>query len=330
MRRRDCLAGLLAAPFLSRGAEAAPFPERPVTIVNGYPPGGSTDISARLVAEGMMRSTGGQRVLVENRPGASGTVSADWLRRQAPDGYTIQLSESSTFAIWPAMHQEGTKYDPLRDFDWVATVCTSPLVFIVSPDFPAKTAKEAIEVLRSPRSADLGYSSSGAGSIPHIGCELLRKTAASGNESRHVPYRGGAPAALAVSKGEVGWALASLGSAAGMIGGNLVRALAMTSAKRFPAFPDVPTFTEIGHPEMELDIFYLTHAPAGLPPDVLRTLNQSSASGLADPTLRSRFLTAGMDAWEGPNTPETTRAIVETELKRFREIASRTGIRIMG
>lgn len=331
MRRRDCLLTLASTPLWTGAARAAAFPERPVTLVNGYPPGGSTDVSARLVSDGMSRRLGANaRVIVENRPGASGTVACDWLRRQPADGYTMLLSESSSFAIWPAMHAEGTKYDPLADFDWVSTTCTAPLVFIVSPDFPAANLKEALDILRGPRSDGLDYSSSGQGSIPHIAAELLRNAVGAGNRSRHIPYRGGAPAVLSVSKGETAWGVASLGSAAGLMGGGLVRPLAVTSARRFPTFPDVPTFTEAGLREMELDIFYLVHAPRGLPAPLLKTLSEAAAPSLTEGVVRERFLTAGMQAWEGDNTPETTRRIVETELKRFAEISARTGIRIAG
>ncbi len=228
------------------------------------------------------------------------------------------------------MHAEGTKYDPLSDFTWVSAVCTAPMVLIVKPDFPAKTVGEAIELLRSPRSEGLEYSSSGAGSIPHIGAELLRHTLGPGNLSRHIPYRGGGPAVLSISKGETAWGIASLGSAAGLMQGGLVRPLAVTSPTRFPSFPDVPTFTKSGLKEMEINISYLIHAPAGLPDPLLRTLNDAGTAALATPLARNRFLTAGMQVWEGANTPGSTRAVVETELRRFKEIAQRTGIKISG
>lgn len=328
MDRRRLLAGFGLAPFVSEAASAA-FPDRPITLVSGYAPGGSTDIAARLVAEAVSGPLGpGARVVVENRPGASGTVACEWLRRQAPDGYTLLLSESSSFAIWPAMHAEGTKYDPLRDFSWVAAVCTSPLVLIVSPDFPAKTLADAMEVLRSSRSESLDYSSSGVGSIPHISAELVRQVLGAGNRSRHVPYRGGGPAALSVSKSETAWSVSTLGSTAGMIQGGLVRALAMTSPKRFAAFPDVPTFSESGYRDIELDVFYLVHAPPALPEDVSRTLGSAMAAGLQTPVIRDRLLQAGMQAWSGTNTSASTRGLVEGELARFKEIARRTGLRI--
>ncbi len=322
--------GLSALALSAGSASAQSYPTRSPIMSNGYPPGGSTDVAARLMIEGMAPDLGGHRIVVENRPGASGTVAAAWLTRQQPDGYSMLLSETSSFAIWPAMHETGVRYDPIKDFDWIATVCTAPMVFIVSPDFPAKTVAEALEVLRSEKSADLNYSSSGAGSIPHIGCELLRTLVGSGNQSRHVPYRGGAPAVLSVSTGETAWGVASLGSATGLLEGGTLRALAVTSPERFPRFPDIPTFNELGFKEMEMDIYYLLHAPAGLPKEVLGTLNKASAASLTQAQTRDRFLKAGMVPWVGVNTPASTREIVVAENARFREIGKRTGIKISG
>lgn len=330
MNRRECLLGLSTLPLLAGGAAAQGYPSRSPIMANGYPPGGSTDVAARLMIEGMAPELSGHRLVVENRPGASGTVAATWLTRQQPDGYSLLLSESSSFAIWPAMHEAGTKYDPLKDFDWVGTVCTAPMAFIVSPNFPAKTVAEAIEVLRSPKSADLNYSSSGAGSIPHIGCELLRHLVGPSNQSRHVPYRGGAPAVLSVSTGETAWGVASLGSATGLLEGGALRALAVTSPQRFPLFPDIPTFNELGFKEMELNIYYLIHGPAGLPRDVLARLNRAGTASLKQEITRERFLKAGMEPWVGVNTPESTRDIVAAENARFREIGRRTGVKITG
>jgi tripartite-type tricarboxylate transporter receptor subunit TctC len=307
------------------------YPDRPVTISNGYAPGGSTDVAARLLLDQMGPALGpNARLIIENRPGASGTIANTWLARQPADGYSLLISESSSFAIWPSMHESGTRYKPLEDFTWIATICTAPMVLIVKPDFPAKTAQEAFALLRAEPSEKLDYSSSGAGSIPHIAAEMLKHTLGSGAKSQHIPYRGGAPAVLSIAKGETAWGVASLGSAAGQMQGNLVRPLAVTSAKRFPAFPDVPTFAEAGLPEMEVSIFYLLHAPAGLPGSITTRLNRAAAAALAHGPTRERFVTAGMQAWDGTNTPDSARAIVETELKRFRSIGERTGIKISG
>lgn len=335
MHRRDLLQGLALTPWLapiltSAARGAGGYPDRPLSIINGYAPGGSTDVSARLLAQALSVELNGASAVVENRPGASGTLASDWLRRQAADGYTLMLSESSSFAIWPSMHVDGTRYRPVEDFTWISTVCTSPLVLIVSPDFPARTLPEALDVLRSPRSESLSFSSSGAGSIPHIAAELLRHTLGPGAKSPHIPYRGGAPAVLSVGKNETAWGVASLGSAAGLIEGKMVRALAVTGPTRFSQFPDVPSFVEAGMPEMELNIYYLLHAPAGLPAPVTAALNQAAAKGILQDGLKQRFVGAGMEAWTGLNTPEAAVRLVETELKRFKAIAERTGIRISG
>lgn len=332
MRRRDLLLGAGAAIIASR-ASAAPdtFPDRPITITNGYGPGGSTDIAARLMIEQMPPGLGGNaRLIVENRAGASGTLASAWLTRQPADGYSLLISESSSFAIWPSMHESGTPYRPLQDFTWISTICTAPMVLLVKPDFPARTASEVFEVLRSERSAQLDYSSSGAGSIPHIAAEMLKYALGKGARSQNIPYRGGAAAVLSIAKGETAWGVASLGSAAGQMQGNLVRPLAVTGTARFPAFPDVPTFTEVGLKGMELDIFYLLSGPPGLPPEISARLNKASAAALTHPQTRERFLNAGMQAWGAENTPDSARKIVETELARFKEIGERTGIKITG
>lgn len=331
MRRRDLLLGATAAALTGLPARAQAFPDHAITITNGYGPGGSTDIAARLLIDQMATALGPTaRMIVENKPGASGTIASTWMTRQPPDGYSLLISESSSFAIWPSMHEAGTKYKPLEDFTWVSTICTAPMVLIVSPDFPAKTAQEAFAVLRSEQSEKLDYSSSGAGSIPHIGCEMLKNVLGPGAKSHHIPYRGGAPAVLSIAKGETKWGVASLGSAAGQMQGNLVRPLAVTSAQRFPAFPDVPTFAEVGLKDMEVDILYLLHAPAGLPADIAGKLNRAAAAALADKATQERFINAGMTAWTGTNTPESTRGIVDTELKRFKTIGEKTGIKITG
>jgi tripartite-type tricarboxylate transporter receptor subunit TctC len=332
MKRRDLLLGAGATIITGRASAAQDtFPDRPITITNGYGPGGSTDIAARLMIEQMPPNLGGNaRLVVENRAGASGTLASAWMTRQPPDGYSLLISESSSFAIWPSMHESGTPYRPLQDFTWVATICTAPMVLLVKPDFPARNASEAFEVLRSDRSAQLDYSSSGAGSIPHIAAEMLKYALGKGALSQNIPYRGGAAAVLSIAKGETAWGVASLGSAAGQMQGNLVRPLAVTGATRFPTFPDVPTFAEVGLRDMELDIFYLLSGPAGLPAEIYARLNRASVAALTHPQTRERFLGAGMQAWNAENTPESARRVVEAELARFRSIGERTGIKITG
>lgn len=331
MRRRDFLLASALAPLAPRPVFAADdYPSRTISIVSGYPPGGSTDVSARLLAQGISQNLGKATTIVESRPGASGTVASEWLTRQPPDGYSLMLSESSSFSIWPAMHVNGTSYKPLRDFTWISIVCTSPMVLIVNPNFPASTVKEAMAVLGAPKSDQLSYASSGAGSIPHIAAELLQRTIGPNAKSAHIPYRGGAPSALSVVKGETAWSIASLGSAIGSIEGNLVKALAVTSPVRFSKFPNIPTFAESGVPEMELNIYYMLHGPAGLNPQTLDKLGKAASRGVAAAENKDRFVAAGMEAWTGANGPAEARKVVEQQLALFKSVADRTGIRITG
>ena len=329
MKRRELMTGIALAPLVAAAARAADdYPSRAVTILNGYAPGGSTDVSARLLAQGLSARLGNASVIVEGKPGASGTLASESLTRQPPDGYTLMLSESSSFAIWPSMHVNGTRYKPLEDFTWVSIVCTSPLVFIVAPNFPADNVKDAMALLGSPKSTDLAFSSSGAGSIPHICAELLKHTVGPGAKSQHIPYRGGSPAVLSVSKGETAWGMATLGSAAGLIEGGMLKALAVTSPTRFSKFPNIPTFTESGVPEMELNTYYMMHGPAGLPQPIVDKLNKAGSAAVASTEWKDRFVAAGMEAWTGPNSPADARQVVVDQLARFKAIADRTGIRI--
>ena len=332
MRRRDWLLGAGAALLAGRTACAQDtFPNRPITITNGYGPGGSTDIAARLMIEQMSPNLAANARLIVGEPRRRQRHHRKRLDdAAAPDGYSLLISESSSFAIWPSMHEGGTSYRPLLDFTWISTICTAPMVLLVKPDFPARKASEVFDVLRSSRSAELDYSSSGAGSIPHIAAEMLEHALGMESRSQHIPYRGGAAAVLSIAKGETAWGVALLGSAAGQMQGNLVRPLAITSAERFPSFPDIPTFAELGLQNMELNIFYLLHGPASLPDDITTRLHRASVASLMHPQTRDRFVAAGMQAWDGQNTPLSTRGIVETEIERFKSIGERTGIKITG
>jgi tripartite-type tricarboxylate transporter receptor subunit TctC len=314
------LALLLAAP-------AHAFPERPITLVTGFAPGGSTDIAARLISERFAQNIApSARVVVENRAGASGTVAADWLRRQAPDGHTLMLIEVSSHAIVPAALEGGTAFDPLRDFTHVGMIGTAPLVLIAAPNFPATTAEAAIARLRSARPEELAYATSGVGSIPHFGVEMLAQQL--GVRFTHVPYRSGGLMLTAIHQGEGQFGIAVLASAAQQIRGGLVRGLAVTSRARFPAFPELPSLAEGALPGFELTTWNMIIAPAGLPAPVLARLNAALNASIAEAPLAERFLNAGVLVWQGPNTPEGAREFLASEVRRYQEVVVRTGIRL--
>ncbi|MCX8134744.1 MAG: tripartite tricarboxylate transporter substrate binding protein [Roseococcus sp.] len=325
MQRR----ALLAAPFLLAplGAAAQGFPERAVTLAVGFAPGGSTDIASRLIAERFAAHLGpGARVVVENRPGASGTVAAEWLRRQNPDGHTLMLIEVSSHAIVPAALQGGTPYDPVADFTQIAMLGTAPMILIAAPNFPARDAAEMIERLRAARPEQYAYATSGVGSIPHFGAEMI--AARLGARFTHVPYRSGGLMLTAIHQGEGQFGVAVLASAAAQLRDGLVRGLAVTSRERFPSFPDIPTLHEAALPGFELTTWNMIIGPPRMNPAVLARLNQALVATLAEAPIRERLIQAGVAPWTGPNTPEGARDFLAAELRKYQEVVARTGIRL--
>ena len=325
MFRRLALATLCllaAAPL-----HAQSFPQRPITLAVGFAPGGSTDIASRLISERFGANLGPDaRVVVENRPGASGIVAGDWLRRQPPDGHTLMLIEVSSHAIAPAALQGGTPFDPLADFTQIAMIGTAPMILIGAPSFPATTAEQAIALLRASRPEQYAYATSGVGSIPHLGVEML--AAQLGARFTHVPYRSGGLMLTAIHQGEGQFGIAVLASAAGQVRGGLVRGLAVTSRERFPSFPEIPTLNEGAMPGFELTTWNMIIGPPGMPAPLLAQLNRALVASVADTPLSERLLQAGVLPWTTENTPETTRAFLAAEVRKYQDVVARTGIRL--
>ncbi len=320
------LAGLclLLAPVM---ALAQAFPERPITLVTGFAPGGSTDIASRMISERFAANIGnGARIVVENRPGASGTVAADWLRRQSPDGHVIMLIEVSSHAIAPAALAGGTPFDPVGDFTQIGMVGTAPLILITQPAFPARTATEAVARLRASRPEEFAYATSGVGSIPHLAVEMLG--ASVGARFTHVPYRSGGLMLTAIHQGEGQFGIAVLASAAQQVRDGMVRGLAVTSRERFPAFPDIPTLHEAAVPGFEMTTWNMIIGPPRMNPATLATLNRALAATVAEPAIRERLLGAGVAAWSGANTPEVARDFMQAEVRKYQDVVRQTGIRL--
>ena len=218
MMRRILLGAALglamAVPAMAQG-----LPDRPITLVSGFAPGGSTDITARLLAERMQAHMGANaRVVVENRPGASGTVAAEWLRRQPADGTVLMLNEASSHGLIPAAMQGGTRYDPIADFTHIAVAANGPLILVSAPNFPAGTAAEAVARLRAGPQDNMPYASSGVGSMPHFAAEAVAVSLLLGGKFSHVPYRSGGLMVESIARGETAWGVAVLASAAAPAG----------------------------------------------------------------------------------------------------------------
>lgn len=327
MQRRSLIAlAVLAAPAVAR---AQSFPDRAITLVSGFAPGGSTDITARLLADRMQGFLGaGARIVVENRPGASGTVAAEWLRRQPADGHVLMLNEASSHVLIPNAMQGGTRYNPIDDFTHVAMVANGPLILVAKPDFPAATAAEAVARLRAGPQDDMPYASSGVGSIPHFAGEAIAVSLNLGGRFAHVPYRSGGLMVESIAKGETAWGVAVLASAASQMRGGRIRGIALTGLERFPAFPDIPTLAESGIPGFDLGNWFSVLGPPRMPAPVTEALNRAVNESLRQPLLVERFVNAGITPWTRANAPADTRAFFIAELEKFKGVVERTGVRM--
>ncbi len=265
-------------------------------------------------------------MVVEDRPGAGGIVAADWLKRQERDGHTLALVETASHAVIPAVMRGGTRYNPVTDFTVLAIVGTSPLVLTVTDDLPARSVQEVVALLRQGPADRLSYTTSGVGTMPHLASEMLALTL--NTRFVHVPYRSGGQMMQAIFQKDCQFGMPTLPSAAGPVRDGLVRGVAVTGSRRFPSFPDLPTLEEGGMTGYDLPYWNLIVGPAGMAPALVEQLNGALQAALADPAVKARFLTAGLEAWSGPNGPAVGRAFLEAEVIRYRRIVERTGVRL--
>jgi tripartite-type tricarboxylate transporter receptor subunit TctC len=338
MRRRHFLAGGAGALAAAAGPDArgqihAPAAggfapgAKPITLVSGYSPGGSTDIAARLLADRFAAHLDpGARVVVENRPGASGIIAADWLRRQAPDGHTVMLAETGSHAIAQNALVGWNKYDSVADFTHLGVIGTPPLILVANNAFAAATPAATVAKLREAPKGSVTYATSGVGGILHLSTEMLAQHL--DTQFVHVPYRSGAQMLQAIHTGEAQFGIAALASANAMVRDGLARGVAVTGAGRFPTYPDTPTLAESGVPGFEFTHFYILVGPPGMAPPVAGALNRSLVAALHEDPLRDRMLAAGHDVWRAPNGLAEAHAFIVREVERYREVVRRTGVRL--
>ena len=314
---RTLIAALLLALALPGQAQ---FPTRAVRIVVTIPPGGAPDIAARVLAE-RLTPTLGQPVIVENKPGANGNLAAELVARSAPDGYTLLLGADSLFAINPHLYSR-IPVDVLKDLAPVSTVASNLFVLSINPALPVRTLPEFVEYAKK-ANPPLSYASGGNGSQHHLMMEQFRQRA--GIELLHVPYKGGAPATAAAVAGDVAAVFAGTSSAPQHKAGRL-RALAVTSAKRSDAFPEVPAIAEF-YPGFEMTIWLGLFAPAGTPEPVLARLRDEVAKALAAPDLREKFANAG--GLQALLLPQAEFAeLIRRDHARFGKLVKDVGARI--
>ena len=317
--RRGVLAAstLLAAPALAQER----YPSRPVTVVNPWPPGGSSDTMARVVMQ-RMSAILGQNFVVENRPGASGTVGTGTVARARPDGYTLLFGTNSTYAIAPHL-MEGLPYDSATAFAGISLVGRMAQSFCVHPSVPANTLAEFLALARG-QPGQLTFSSAGNGATSHLATELLM--ARSGINLLHVPYRGGAPSAQAVVTGEVRCSFIDLITALPFSRGGTVRILAVSTAARSSLAPDVPTIAEAGVPGFESSTDAAFMAPAGTPEPIIRRLNEALREAIAHPETRQALIAQAVEPIG--STPQEFADYLTRENAKWSEIIRSRGIRL--
>lgn len=303
----------LVAPALAQG-----FPNRPITMVVPFAPGGGTDIAARIIAPKMAELLG-QNVIIENVAGAGGNVGTNRVAKAAPDGYTILMGTISTHAINPAVFKS-MPHDPVKDFAPISLLVLVPSVLTVTNDFPAKDVRELIARLKAEPDKH-SYASSGVATPQHLGGELFKTM--TGTQMTHVPYRGGGPALQDVVSGKVAMIFDNLPSSAEQIRAGKVRGFAVTTKTRSPAFPDMPTMEEAGLPGYEIYSWNALFAPARTPRDVIAKINDAANKAIKDPGVAKRLMDLS-NVIVG-TTPEALAEHVAKELAKWGPIAKATG-----
>jgi len=313
---------LVCAALALAGAQAAwaqDYPTRPVRVVIAFPPGGPTDFVGRLVTDKMSAELG-QRVYIENRAGAAGTVGADNVAKTDPDGYSLFLTTSGAVTIAP--HIQSVPYDPLRDFAPVALVTKVTEVLVVTPKLGIKTVKELIALAKEKPGA-VAFASTGIGSPPHLAQELLDVSASV--KFLHVPYRGAAPALTDLLGGQVQVLAADLPVLIAQIQAGTLIPIGAAADKRDALLPEVPTLAEQGYPNTDASNWYALLAPAKTPPAVIAKLNNAVNDALNDPEVHDKLVKAGATPVGG--TPEALGAFMKSEYEKWGKVVAERGIK---
>ena len=314
------LAALLAA-LAATAAFAQPYPAKPIRIVVPFAPGGNVDITARLVAPGLAEALG-QPVVVENKPGAGGTIGADSVAKSAPDGYTLLMGSNSTFSVAPSLYPRNP-YHPIRDLAPVIMIASGPFVLVVNANSPIASARSLVARSKA-QPGKLTMSSAGTGSSNHLVGELFQEL--TGAKFTHVPYKGSGQALTDLMGGQVDLHFDQITSAASHIQGGKLRALMVTSAKRVPMLPEIPTNAEAGYPRFEATNVTGLIAPAGTPREVIDKLNAATQKVIAKPDIQERLATLGAEAVGG--TPEQFAAYIREDFAKWTQIVKDADVKV--
>jgi len=295
------------------------WPSKPIRLVVPFVAGGSSDIVARSVVQRMQAALG-QNVVVDNKPGANGAIAAAEVVRAPPDGYTFMVGSIGTFAINAALYPK-LSYDPVKDLDPLTLAVVTPNVLVAGTRFPANDVKSLIAYAKA-NPGRLSWASSGTGSSDHLSAELFKLQ--TDTFGVHIPYRGGAAAMADLIGGNVDVSFQNLGAATGHIRGGRLKALGVTSERRHPQLPDVPTMAEQGVPGFVVTSWQAFMAPKGLPPEIRSRLHAELVAALNAPEVKERFATQGFDVVA--NTPEQFSAFQRDEIARWSKVVTQKGV----
>jgi len=312
---------LLLAPWcVCMPAHAQTFPVRPVRIVVPFPPGGTSDILARSIGQKLTEEWG-QPVLTDNRPGAAGNIASENVAKSKPDGYTLYINTVGTHAINPAIYAK-LAFDPLNDFTPITNLVNLPSVLLVHPSVPVKNVKDLIALARK-RPGELQYSSAGSGAQPHLTAEMFKMMA--GINLLHVPYKGAGPQMIGILSGEVALTFATAPSGVPYVKSGQLRALGVTSAKRIPALPEVPTIAE-GLPGYEAVGWNGLVGPAAMPAPLLDKIHDAVARIVRTPEINARLVDLGAEP--ALSTPAEFAALMKAEIVKWARVVKESGAKL--
>jgi tripartite-type tricarboxylate transporter receptor subunit TctC len=302
-------------------AAAQSYPVKPMRLIIPYPPGGGTDFFARTLGAKLTESLG-QQVVMDQRPGAGGVIGADAAAKAAPDGYTLLIGQTSNLAINPNL-RKNLPYDPVKDFAPVSLIAGSPSVLVVHPSLPVRTVKDLVALAKA-KPGEINYATAGNGTPGHLSAAYFTHIAKI--DVVNVPYKGASPALMDLLAGNVAFYFTSPVAAQPLVKAGRLRQLAVTSGKRFPPLPDVPTIAEAGYPEIDLTSWWGLLTPAGVPREIVTRLNADTVKAMNAPEMKERLARQGAAVMT--DTPEQFAAFIRTEIVKWGKMVQASGAKV--
>jgi tripartite-type tricarboxylate transporter receptor subunit TctC len=313
-------AGVLVT-FGAAPSSAQDYPSKPIRLVVPYPPGSGTDIVGRLLAQRLGESLG-QQVYVDNRPGAGATIGTAFVAKGTPDGYTILMADLGPLAIGPSFYRQ-LPYDPIKELAPISQVAVLPFVLVVHPSVPANNVPELIALARA-KSGQLNYASVGNGTAVHLATELFRQIA--GIDIVHIPYKGSAPALTDLVAGRTSMMFVNVLSVRGFLESGQLRAVAIGTAERSPAMPEVPTVAESTQPNFRAGVWFGLLAPAETPRAIIDRLNAETVRVLQTPDFKAKLIEQGAESI--PSSAEQFSALIQAEITKWADVIRSSGVRM--